>query len=161
MIYSYIKCLNNIQCFFDKFKIKQKLKVKKLHADAKIPFKADSGCAGYDVFSTESVEIYSKTRKLVCTGLSTEFSNRYYIRVAPRSGLSVKGIDIGAGVIDSSYRGEIKILMINNSDSTFYLDKGSKIAQLIMETCESPEIQLCSTLSETTRGEGGFGSTGN
>jgi dUTP pyrophosphatase len=160
MIYSYIKCLTNIQCFFDKFKIKQKLKVKLINANAKVPFKADSGCAGYDVFSTESVEIYSKTRKLVSTGISTEFSDRYYLRVAPRSGLSVTGIDIGAGVIDSSYRGEIKVLMINNSDITFDIEKGSKIAQLIMEKCESPEIELNFNLSKTTRGDGGFGSTG-
>jgi dUTP pyrophosphatase len=162
MIYSYIKSLTNIRFFFDKFKIKQKLKVKLIHPNAKVPFKADSGCAGYDVFSTETVQIYSKTRKLVSTGLSTEFSDRYYLRVAPRSGLSLKGIDIGAGVIDSSYRGEIKVLIINNSDSTYYIENGEKIAQLIMETCESPEIELkLDSLSQTTRGNGGFGSTGN
>lgn len=137
------------------------LKIKKIHEDAKIPFLADPGCAGYDIFSTEDSEIFSRTRKLVSTGISTEFSSNYYLRVAPRSGLSLKGIDIGAGVIDSSYRGEIKVLMINNSDITVYFPKGSKIAQLIMEYCEQPEIIVNETLSVTSRNESGFGSSGN
>ena len=153
--------MNIIQCFFNRFKIKQKLKIKLIHADAKIPFKADDGCAGYDVFSTESIQIYPRTRKLISTGLSTEFSNRYYLRIAPRSGLSVKGIDIGAGVIDSSYRGEIKVVMINNSEILYSVEKGTKIAQLIMESCENVEIEISDSLSNSSRGDGGFGSTGN
>jgi dUTP pyrophosphatase len=137
------------------------LKIKKIHVDAIVPFLADPGCAGYDIFSTDDVEIYSNTRKLVPTGISTEFSSNYYLRIAPRSGLSVKGIDIGAGVIDSSYRGEIKVLIINNSESNVYFPKGSKIAQLIMECCQQPEIVVSEILSVTNRNQGGFGSTGN
>jgi len=110
-------------------------KVKRIHEDAKIPVKADPGCAGYDVFSIQKTNLACGERKLISTGICVEISPEHYIRVAPRSGLSVKGIDVGAGVIDSSYRGEIKVLLINNSQSEFYIEKGAKIAQLILERC--------------------------
>jgi len=159
MLYTYIKYLEKMNhCFFPPKKIK--LKIKLLNRDAKVPVKADPGSAGYDVYSSEPVEIYSRARKLVSTGLSCEFSDKYYLRIAPRSGLSVKGIDIGAGVIDSSYRGEIKVLMINNSDITQIFQRGAKIAQFIMESCESPELELSDKLTDTSRGESGFGSSG-
>jgi dUTP pyrophosphatase len=74
--------------------------------------------------------------------------------------LAVKGIDIGAGVVDSSYRGEIKVLVINNSGSDFMIESGSKIAQLILERCSDSQIEVVDILSETERGYGGFGSTG-
>ena len=141
------------------FKQKPKLKFKLLNTLSKVPTKAEPGSAGYDIYSTQNVELYSKSRKLVSTGLSTEFDKDYYLRVAPRSGLSVKGIDIGAGVIDSSYRGELKVLMINNSDNTLIFETGTRIAQLIMEQCYEPDISIVGELSESER-HGGFGSTG-
>ena len=76
-----------------------------------MPVKADFG---YDIFSSESFMLYAGQRQLVSIGISTKFSKNFYLRIAPRSGMSVKGIDVGAGVIDSSYRGEIKVLLINN-----------------------------------------------
>ena len=137
------------------------IKIKLLTIDAQLPYKADSGCAGYDLFSTEEVTIEPGTRSLVSTGLSVEIPGHYYFRVAPRSGLSVRGLDIGAGVIDSSYRGEIKVLCINNSKEPFHFEKGSKIAQMILERCACANIETVDCLSKTTRGDGGFGSTGN
>ena len=71
------------------------------------------------------------------------------------------GIDIGAGVIDSSYRGEIKVLVINNSFNDFKIDIGTKIAQLILERCANPTIEIVEKLNFSGRGENGFGSTGN
>jgi len=139
--------------------LKPKLKFKLLNALARLPTKAEPGSAGYDIYSNQNVEIYSKSRKLVSTGLSTEFNKDYYLRIAPRSGLSVKGIDIGAGVIDSSYRGELKVLMINNSETTMFFEQGTRIAQLIMERCYEPDISIVDDLSKSER-LGGFGSTG-
>ena len=161
MIRFYLNACNFIENFKKVVVPRPQLKIKLLNKNSQIPFRADSGCAGYDLFSTESFEIYSGTRRLVSTGISTEFSSKYYLRVAPRSGLSLKGIDIGAGVIDSSYRGEIKVLMINNSDITLSFPKGAKIAQLIMESCEEPEIIVSDSLNVSERNCGGFGSTGN
>jgi dUTP pyrophosphatase len=137
-----------------------KFKVRLINPNAIIPQKADHGCAGYDVYSVVATMVPPGTRKLIPTGIKTEISRNHYLRVAPRSGLSVKGIDIGAGVIDSSYRGEIKVLVINNSDTCFSIEQGAKIAQLVLERCNNPKIEVVDVLSETVRGNGGFGSSG-
>jgi dUTP pyrophosphatase len=136
-------------------------KVKFLNIDARTPRKADEGCAGYDIHCVDDVFIEKNARQLVSTGISVELPRYYYLRVAPRSGLSVKGIDVGAGVIDSSYRGEIKVLLINNSGNTFFIQKGDRIAQLIMERCSNTTIVISDEeLSASERGESGFGSSG-
>ena len=74
--------------------------------------------------------------------------------------MSVKGIDVGAGVIDSSYRGEIKVLLINNSKENFVVNPGDRIAQLILERCSNAKIIVTDSLGFTSRGQNGFGSTG-
>ena len=135
-------------------------KVQLLYKGAKTPVKADSGAAGYDVFSTANCTIKPGTRQLVPLGIKIEISNQFYLRVAPRSGLSVRGIDIGAGVVDSSYRGEVKVLVINNSNEDFKVESGTKIAQFILERCSNTLIKTEDILSRTERGFGGFGSTG-
>jgi dUTP pyrophosphatase len=139
-------------------------KVKLLDYDARIPFKSYPGSAGYDIFSIDSVTIAPGSRLLIRTGISLEVPEYYYIRVAPRSGLSVRGIDVGAGVIDSSYRGEIKVLLINNSKEFYNVQEGDRIAQLIMERCGNAEISVLEyydELSMSERGQNGFGSSGN
>jgi len=147
-------------------------KVKLFNDDVIAPFKADSGCAGYDVFSTKNVIIPDGERCLIPLGFAVQVPNYYYLRVAPRSGLSLRGIDIGAGVIDSSYRGEVMVLVINNTGDDYEVKEGDKIAQLIMERCANVEIQICyeysdsdseydDDLTETSRGTNGFGSTGD
>lgn len=83
-----------------------------------------------------------------------------YVRLAPRSGLSVKGIDIGAGVIDVSYRGEVKAVVINNSKSDYVLKHHDKICQLIFERAQRMMFETVSELGESQRGEKGFGSSG-
>ena len=95
----------------------------------------------------------------------TDCPNNMYLRVAPRSGLSVKGFDIGAGVIDSDYRGHIKVLLVNNSGQDKIFEKGTRIAQLIptmlcqLDTCFNDNL-ICKSII-TSRKDGGFGSTGN
>jgi dUTP pyrophosphatase len=130
---------------------------------ATIPLRADNGCAGYDLTSIEDTSVLPGERKLVSTGLIIQIPNNTYARISPRSGLSCKGIDIGAGVVDSTYRGIVKVLFINNSLSTYEIKVGNRIAQLILERIETPEITKVNNkeeLLQTERNEGGFGSTG-
>jgi dUTP pyrophosphatase len=139
-------------------------KVKLLYYDVISPCKSYPGSAGYDICSIESVTIEPGSRRLIATGISLEVPEYYYVRVAPRSGLSVRGIDIGAGVVDSSYRGEVKVLLINNSKESYNVQEGDRIAQLIMERCGNAEITILQEydeLSMSERGENGFGSSGN
>lgn len=82
-------------------------------------------------------------------------------RIAPRSGLAVKhSIDTGAGVIDSDYRGQVKVLLFNHSEVDFEIKEGDRIAQLVLERIYTPEILIVGELEESIRGAGGFGSTG-
>ena len=106
--------------------------------------------------------IPARTRRLVSTGLKVQIPSDCYARVAPRSGLAVKSVDVGAGVVDSSYRGIVKVLVINNKDEEFKVNIGDRIAQLILERIYNDDFSVVNEteLSDTTRGDGGFGSTG-
>ena len=144
-----------------------KLNIKKIHDDSLMPQYGSKYAAGLDVFSYIETTIKSRTRQLIPTGITVSWdgkkADKYYLRVAPRSGLSVKNnIDIGAGVIDYDYRGEIFICFINNDNEKEYtVKKGDKIAQLILTKIETfNEIYEVSEHSETERGCNGFGSTG-
>lgn len=142
----------------------QSFKVFLHSSSAQVPKRADDGAAGYDLYSSEDSIINSNERKLVSTDISIQLPHETYGRVAPRSGLSVKGIDVGAGVIDESYTGIVKVLLLNNSKNEYIIKKGDRIAQLIIEKCYYHQPVLVNSLEEfnkTTRGEGGFGSTGN
>lgn len=141
---------------------------------AKLPTKATVGSAGYDLYSAEDKIIPSRSRALVDTGFSMAFPGSCYARIAPRSGLAVKFcLDVGAGVIDSDYRGPVKVLLINHGDVDYEVKAGDRIAQMIFENIEQPILVEVEDLpSETVtsserggyfrnrRGEGGFGSTG-
>lgn len=105
--------------------------------------------------------VKAKNKLLISSGLAIAVPEGHYGRMAPRSGLAVKKfIDVGAGVIDCDYRGEIKILLFNFSDEDFEVKKGERIAQLIIEKIAMPVLKEVENLEETDRGEGGFGSTG-
>lgn len=143
------------------------LNIKKLNDNATVPTYGSSCAAGLDLHSSIDFDILPKTRKLISTGISISWNgdneNEYYMRIAPRSGLSVKNnIDIGAGVVDYDYRGEIFVCFINNdNDKTYTIKKGDRIAQMILERINRfDNIIIVETHSETTRGTGGFGSTG-
>tara|TARA_R110002074_G_scaffold8841_8_gene35815 strand:+ start:744 stop:1199 length:456 start_codon:yes stop_codon:yes gene_type:complete len=138
------------------------LKIKRLTALAKLPCRGSSGAAGYDLHATSKHTIKPGERALISTGLSIMIPYGRYARIAPRSGLSVKnGIHVGAGVVDADYRGEIKVLLCNmDTRNDFEVDVGHRIAQMIIEHCDTPEIEDVSEIDDTARGTGGFGSTG-
>lgn len=117
--------------------------------------------AGYDITANADVQIYAKTSTSVPTGLSMAIPRGYYGRVASRSGLSFKhSLEVGAGIIDSGYRGEIKVHLYNFGDTEYFVRKGDRIAQIIILKHESPVFTLVSSLSETKRGGNGFGHSG-
>ncbi len=135
--------------------------VKRLVQDATLPTRGSSGAVGYDLYSIDEVVVPPSQRALVGTGVAVILPMNVYGRVAPRSGLAVKhGIQVGAGVVDPDYRGEIKVVIFNQGDRDFVIKKGDRIAQLVLERCETPDVREIESLDETDRGSGGFGSTG-
>ena len=137
------------------------LRVKRLSNDAIIPVRASGGAVGYDLYSVDRCVIPVGHRALIGTGIATVLPANVYGRVAPRSGLAVKhGIQVGAGVVDPDYTGEIKVVLFNQGDNEFVVGKGDRIAQLVLERCETPPVEEVGEVEETTRGAGGFGSTG-
>ena len=111
--------------------------------------------------ANEATVIPQGERRVISTGIAIATPAGTYARIAPRSGLAAKhSIDIGAGVIDQDYRGEVKVLLVNNSKHPYPVKPGDRIAQLILEQILLAKPQDTDTLDETTRGEEGFGSTG-
>jgi dUTP pyrophosphatase len=126
-----------------------------------VPQIAKEGDAGADLKASEDTVISSKGRCLVSTGISIAIPIGCVGLIWPRSGLAVKhGIDSGAGVVDSGYRGEIRVLLFNHSDVDFKVMKGDRIAQILIQKVENSLFVKVETLDETERGAGGFGSTG-
>ena len=137
------------------------LYVKKLQNNAAIPKRAIEEAAGYDVASSEEVTVPAKGKVVVKTGISVAVPEGCYGRIAPRSGLAVKKfIDVGAGVIDADYRGEVGVVLFNHSEEDFKVKPGDRIAQLILEKIDTPQVKEVEELPDTTRGAKGFGSTG-
>ena len=139
----------------------EQLLFKRLHPAAQLPTRGSEGAAGLDLYAIERVTIQPGARAAVRTGLAAAVPEGFYGRVAPRSGLAVRhGIDVLAGVIDSDYRGEILCALVNHGDAPFEVEPGTRVAQLIIEAIATPEPDWAEELPETTRGAGGFGSTG-
>lgn len=138
------------------------LGVKKLCYDAIVPTRGSDGAVGYDLYSSEDAVVPCQAgRALVGTGITVVLPPGVYGRVAPRSGLAVKHcINVGAGVIDPDYTGEIKVVLFNHGEKDFEIKKGDRIAQLVLEKCETPPIEEISIVEDTERGSSGFGSTG-
>ncbi|EFO90512.1 CRE-DUT-1 protein [Caenorhabditis remanei] len=137
------------------------VKFTELNGNAKMPTYGSSCAAGADLYSAEDVVVPANGKFCVSTGLQLELPVGYYGRVAPRSGLAAKHfIDVGAGVIDSDYRGEVKVLLFNFNDADFEVKKGDRIAQLICEQIGNGTYEEVNSLETTDRGAGGFGSTG-
>ncbi len=137
------------------------IKVRKLREGAHLPARASSNAAGADLHCIDSFTLSPGERKLVPTGIAVEIPEGYYGRVAPRSGVAVRhGIDTLAGVIDSDYRGEVQILLVNLGTEEAVFQQGDRIAQLIIEHAAPAGYQWSEELGETERAAGGFGSTG-
>ena len=137
------------------------LKVQKLNNNAALPKRSTEGAAGYDLCASQNCIIPAKGKGLVKTGLSLSFPSSLYARIAPRSGLALKKfIDVGAGVVDADYRGEVGVVLFNHGDQDFEVKMGDRIAQLISEKISTPEVEEVSALEDIVCGTGGFGSTG-
>ncbi len=140
-------------------KFKESVEIKKLIPNAIIPARATDGSIGYDVHTTASITIEPGKTALLPTGLATALPQNMYLRIAPRSSLALKGLSVEAGVIDSDYRGEIKVILRNHGPEPYQFHMNDKVAQFIFERASTPQIELVDKLSQTVRGKGGFGST--
>jgi deoxyuridine 5'-triphosphate nucleotidohydrolase len=127
---------------------------------ATLPQQATKGAAGFDVTTAQAITIAAGEIGRIGTGLSISMPNSMYLRIAPRSSLSLRHLTIEGGVIDSDYRGEVKVLMKNHNDFPITFSAGDRIAQFIFEKNSIPCIQTTPKLDTTQRGEQGFGSTG-
>ena len=136
------------------------LKIKKLNPEALIPRYAHKGDAGIDLHSCEQVVLDPGERKTIGTGIAAELEEGYVVLIWDKSGVANSGIKTMGGVIDCHYRGEYKIIMFNTGKEPYEIKKGQKIAQALIQKVEQAEIQEVEELSNTSRGEGGFGSTG-
>ena len=142
-----------------------KVLIRKLSPDVELPSYKTSGASGMDLmaFIKSSIIIKPKTSCLVPTGLSIAFSEDYEVQIRPRSGLAAKNnISVlnTPGTIDSDYRGEIKVIIYNHSNSDFLINNKDRIAQMILTPVLKMELETTNELPKTIRGDGGFGSTG-
>ena len=137
------------------------VKVKRIHPAAKLPARGTNWSAGADLCCLEAFTLGPRERKAVPTGLIVEIPPGWYGRVAPRSGLASRhGVDTLAGVVDCDFRGELMALIVNTGETAVSFDAGERIAQLIIERAAVCNYVWADELSDTERGDGGFGSTG-
>lgn len=138
-----------------------KIKIKKLDPEAKIPSYAHPGDAGMDLYALERVEILPGERVKIRTGIATEFPDGYVGLWWDKSGLSNNhGLKILGGVLDCGYRGELLVGLVNLSKETYIVEKHDKVTQMLIQKVECPQVEEVSELSDSSRGAGGFGSTG-
>ena len=140
-----------------------KLNVKIVNTKAILPCYAHPGDAGLDLFSVENRQILPGESALICTGIVIELPENTEAQIRPRSGLALNHqvtLLNTPGTIDRGYRGEIRVIMINHGKKAFMVVEGMKIAQMVIKPVLTVEVVRVDELSETPRGEGGFGSTG-
>jgi dUTP pyrophosphatase len=136
------------------------LKVKKIVEGAKLPFYHHQGDAGLDIFSAVDCVLEAGAALAVPTGIKVAIPEGYAGLIWDKSGISLKGVHKLAGVIDSGYRGEVKVVLVNLGREPFRIEKGMKIAQLLIQPVIEVQVVETDELGETSRGEEGFGSTG-
>jgi dUTP pyrophosphatase len=126
-----------------------------------LPEYASTGAAGADLRASEGATIAPGARAAVPTDLRLQIPHGHVGLVWPRSGLAVRhGIDTLAGVVDSDYRGEVRVVLVNHGDEPFRIEKGDRVAQLLLQRVERAAFAAVASIGETDRGEGGFGSSG-
>ncbi len=144
----------------------EKIKVKKLNEKARLPQRATQGSAGFDLYACidEPIALNKGDTAVIPTGIAVEIGSPDYAAfVYARSGLAIKqgiGLLNSVGVIDSDYRGEIRVGIIKQTQGAYEIKPFERIAQMVIQPVALPETELCEQLDETQRGEGGFGSTG-
>lgn len=142
--------------------MQMKVKIKKLNTNAEVPTRGSKEAAGYDLYSNSDVEIRPEGTIKVNTGIAMEIPKGYFGAIYARSGLATKeGLRPAncVGVIDSDYRGEIIVAIHNDSNIVRVVEKGERIAQIVIMPYLSIEFEEVDNLDETKRGNGGFGST--
>lgn len=141
---------------------KEKILVEKLVPEAKMPKFAHESDAGADICSTIDYELKSGEIKAIPTGIQIELQRGYFVDVRPRSGLALKGITLvnAPGTIDADYRDEIKVILMNLAKNKFKIEKGMRIAQLLLRKVEKAEYIEVEKISKVNDRNGGFGSTG-
>ncbi len=134
----------------------------RLTPEAIIPTRGSAQAAGMDLYTTEDRLFYTGESVLLSTGIAiNRLPESTYARVAPRSGMGVKGFFVNAGVVDADYRGEVKVLLHYTGREPFQVSAGDRVAQLIVERYVAAHALEVESLGNTTRGAGGFGSTGS
>ena len=136
------------------------MKVKRLVSDAMLPCSAHPGDLGYDLFSAEDVVIAPGSQHKVKTGIAIQFPDGWGSVIKDRSSMASARVYSSAGVIDSGYRGEVMVLLRNDSDADYAIKKGDKVAQMIPLQAADMEVVELDELAETSRNEKGFGSSG-
>lgn len=139
------------------------VEIRLLHAHARAPSRAHPGDAGADLHAAEAVVIPAGERRDVGTGLALAIPEGFAGFVQPRSGLAFRhGIMVtnSPGLIDSGYRGELRVSLHNSGPEVFAIEIGDRIAQLVIQRVEAPDFLVVDSLADTDRGAGGFGSTG-
>lgn len=135
--------------------------IKKLTENATVPTKNNTSDAGWDLYAVEDAVINSGDRTTIATGVAMAIPEGYVGLIWPRSGLAVKsGVDVFAGVIDSGYRGEIKVCLYNSSKEELKITTGDRIAQILFQEIPSFSLTIVDSLDITERGGDGFGSSG-
>ena len=142
------------------------IKVKKLTDTAIVPTKSRTTDAGYDLYADEDKAIYPEETKLISTGIAFAIPDGYAGLIWDRSGLGSKGIHRHAGVVDSSYRGEVKVCLSNSlsrhhsAENIYFISKGDRIAQILFQKVPHFDLVETEELDDTDRGSSGFGSSG-
>lgn len=134
-----------------------------LDVGAQAPIKKHHSDAGYDIFANEDVLINPGARHAVSTGVHFQPEDGWYIQVVPRSGMALKhGISVlnTPGTVDSNYRAEVKVILVNHSNTPYAVSKGDRIAQLIFTPSYEANLQQVESLDDSDRGNNGFGSSG-
>ncbi|MDD2503537.1 MAG: dUTP diphosphatase [Clostridia bacterium] len=140
-----------------------KLKIRKIHPNAKLPEYAHPGDAGLDIYSVEEAVIDPGCSHMIHTGIVIELPEGTEAQVRPRSGLALRHqitVLNSPGTIDAGYRGELGVILINHGKTEFLVEEGMKIAQMVIQPVLRAAVEESEELSDSPRGSGGFGSTG-
>lgn len=138
------------------------LQVVQLNKDLPLPGYMSEGAVGVDLYAAQEANLFPGEIKLISTGIKVAVPSGYELQIRPRSGLATQGIGIvnSPGTVDSDYRGEVKVCLINMGKKEFFIDRKDRIAQAVLSPVVRAKIKNVSHLNKTARGEGGFGHTG-
>lgn len=137
------------------------LKIKKLNSEAILPTRANPDDCGLDIYALEGAVIEPFQGKVISTGIAGEFIRGYVGMLTDRSSMAKKGFKVAGGIIDPGYTGELLVVLRNLTTQTITIEKGNRIAQLLIIPVETPRVEEVIELSDSVRAERGFGSSGS